>query len=353
MLVSDEGMSSGLTLGQARAQLPTAALSAQNAATATLAAAQINPATSWLITSGKWRGTVQRAVFDIRTLLVDDEQQPAYITLPRSMLTVEAAVFQGTGDQYRSWQRVDIANEWYQWIPGGPGYISNPPLNTAAFVSLGDGFVFFAQLPSDGQIKFTTTAAESANTINVRGFNSSGSKVYTGTGASRIEGENVTIPTVLGNSVTTSTTWNEGDSVYGVVKPQTNGVILVYHVASGSGTETLISSYEPGETTPNYRRYLVPKPCVEDSQCVVWAKVQHVPVAVDNDQIIPGNLNALEMALMAVGFRRKAEMERALEYFNLAIVELNDELFDFNAEESWPVMQIDPAMTLGPNANLF
>lgn len=335
-------MSSGLTLGQARAQLPTAALSAVNAATAALAAAQINPAIAWVISSGLWRGTVQHAAFEIQ----DDK----YITLPRGMLTVQAAVMQGTGDDFRSWASYPVANEWFQWVPGGPGFNSNPPCSTPVFESIGDGFVFFMELPTTGQLKFTNTTTESAGTVNIRGFDSSGDKVFTGTGAARVEGENIAMPTTASTSTTTNTTWNEGNSVYGIVKPTTNGILNVYCV--NGATETLIASYEPGETTPNYRRYLVPKSCIEDAQVVVRAKIAQVPVVVDNDQIFPGSLTALELALMAVQFRRKSEMKRAMEYLQMSVEQLNAEVFDFNSINSLPVMQIDPAMALGPCANL-
>lgn len=331
-------MSSGLTLYIARTSLPTAALSAQKAATAALAAPDINSAMSWVITDGKWRGTIQKAV-----LTIYDEEQ---VTLPRSMLTVQAAVMQGTGTNYRAWEPMRVANEWYQWIPGGPGFVTDPPNDTAAFTSMGDGFVFFRKLPSTGTIKITNTTTESAGSFNIRGYDSTGEKVFTGTGASRIEGENVAMPTVSGTSSTSTTVWDEDDSVYGIVKPTTNGVLLVYHVAASDGTNTLIARYDPGETVPNYRRYLVPKTMITDGQVVVIAKVAYVPVVVDNDQIVPGNINALEMALMAVNFRRKAEMERALQYLEMAQAELNAEVADFNPEQSWPTLAIDPACAM-------
>lgn len=334
-------MSSGLTLYQARTTLPTAALSAQKAATAALAAPDINAAASWLISGpagggDKWRGTIRQAVFTI----YDEE----YITLPRGMLTVQAATLQGTGDNYRQWCPFVVTNEWFQWIPGGTGFNSNPPDSTWTFNSVGDGFVFFRKLPSEGTIKITNTTTESAGSFNIRGYDSSGDKVFTGTGASRIEGENVAMPTVSGTSTTSSTVWDDGDSVYGIVKPTTNGVLLVYHVASVGGTETLIARYDPGEVNPNYRRYMVPGACITDGQVVALCKIAFVPVVVDNDQITPGNLIALEIALMAVNFRRKAEMDKATQYLQMAIDELNSEVFTFNAEQSLPTLQISPVL---------
>lgn len=327
----------GLTLGFARANLPAAALSPEQAASIPLSARAVNAAISWIFQNEKWLGTVQEAVFTI----YDDVQ----ITLPRDIRTIEASVLQGTGENYRQWVPMNVASEWYQWIPGGGGFVSNPPWNTSALTSLGEGFVFFRNLPSTGTIKIYNVTTETAGTINIRGYDSAGTKVYTGVGASRVEGENVAQPTTASTSVTTSTTWNEGNSVYAIVKPTTNGILKFYHVATDA-TETLIGSYEPGETNPNYRRYLVPRSCISNDtrQVVGRCKRNQVDVVVDNDQIIPGNLQALEMALMAVQFRRKADIQLAGTYIQLAIDQLNQEVEEFNAEQSWPTLQIQPVL---------
>ncbi len=333
-------MSSGLTLGFARANLPTAALSAQTAASASLSAAVINAATSWIMNNGKWIGTLQEAVFTIW----DNVQ----ITLPRSMLTIEASVLQGTGDQFRQWVPMNVANEWFQWIPGGGGFISNPPWNTQVLTSLGEGFVIFRDLPSDGAIKiYATTTETTATKINIRGFDVSGNKVYTGTGASRIEGEDVSVPANAGAPVTTGNAWNAGNSLYAIIKPTTNGVIQFYHVAPDL-TETKIGEYEPGETNPNYRRYLVPRYCIssDNRQVVGRCKRAQVDVVVDNDQIVPGNLVALEMLLMAQGFRRKADKILADSYLKDALDQLNNEVADFNAEQSWPTLQLQTVLAM-------
>lgn len=332
-------MSSGLTLGFARANLPTAALAPSVAASVPQSAAAINAVTSWILNNGMWVGTLQEAVFTIW----DNVQ----ITLPRSMLTIQASVLQGTGDQFRQWVPMNVANEWFQWIPGGGGFVSNPPWNTQVLTSLGEGFVIFRDLPSTGTIKIYNATTETAGTINIRGYDSAGAKVYTGVGGSRVEGENVAQPTTANTSVTTATTWNSGNSLYAVVKPTTNGVIRFYHVAADL-TETKIGEYDPGETNPNYRRYLVPRYCIsnDNRQVVGLCKRAQVDVVVDNDQIVPGNLQAIEIGLMALNFRRKADKALADSYINDAIAQLNNEVEDFNASQSWPTLQIQPVLAM-------
>lgn len=334
-------MSSGLTLGIARALLPTAALPASRAVSAATAAPYINAATSWLLSHGKWRGAVAAVVF-----AVNDNVQ---VTLPRGMLAILGGIIQGVANP-RLQYRFPVMNEWYQWLPGGPGLVTHPPYDTQGFEAQGDGFVIYRDLPAAGTIKVYSTATESAGTINIRGF-SGGQKVFTNTGpgSSRVEGENVAMPTTANTSVSTVTVWDAGNSLYGVVKPPTNGVVNFNQVGS---TETQIGSYEPGEQVPCYRRYLVPQRFNSDGQLVAICKRRHVDVVVDNDPIVPGNITSLEIALMAVDFRRKAETERANEYIKLAIDELNSELAEFEAEQSYGAVQIDPFIGMGGVPNL-
>lgn len=330
-------MSSGLTVLQARTLLPTAALPAQRAVSAATASPYFNAATSWLLSHGKWRGTVAVAVFQVTNNV--------QVTLPRGMLSILGGIIQGVGNEFRQQYRWPVMNEWYQWIQGGPGLATNPPYNTQGFEAQGDGFVIFQDLPSASAVTLTTSTTESAaQVVNIRGY-SGGQKAYTGTGAARIEGENVTLPTSPG-PVTTSTVFDAGNSLYGITKPTTNGVVTM------SVPGNTIGLYEPGEQVPCYRRYLVPKRCADSGQLVAICKRRHVDVLVDNDEIIPGNLTALEIALMAVDFRRKAETERADQYIKLAIDELNSELSQFDAEQSYGTMQIDPSVGMVSVPNL-
>jgi hypothetical protein len=338
-----EAMSSGLTLYAARTTLPSVVFTPGQSASAALAAPPINAATSWLLSEGRWRGTKQAMA-----LTVYDDQ----ITLPREALCVLSAIVQGTGDNFRSQARYAVSNMWYQWIPNGPGVVVNPPYDVSQFTDRGDGYVTFRPLPSDGVLKLYNSTTESAGTVNIRGYDSTGAKVFTGTGASRIEGENLAQPTTASTSSTTSTTWNAGDSLYAIVKPATNGVMSLYHVASG-GTETLIATFEPGETIPNYRRYYVPQRREDGTdQVVALVKRKHVDVRADNDMILPGNLRALELAMMAVNFQRKSELKLANDYIANAIKELNAELEDFDSEQSYGVAQLDRFQSMGSVPNL-
>lgn len=165
------------------------------------------------------------------------------------------------------------------------------------------------------------------------------------------EGEDLILPNSV-SDVTSATTFDAGNSLYAIVKPTTIGVLTFYHVAE-DGTETLIGRYEPGETIPNYRRYFVPQRTGDDGNVIALCKRKFVPVAVDNDQIIPGNLTALELAMMAVNYRRNAEMARARDYIAMAIDELNSSMEEFESVQSLGSVQVDQFVGMGSGFNIL
>lgn len=288
-----------------------------------------------------WRGVKQRMV-----LAVYNDQ----ITLPRSALRILSAVIQGTGTGYRNAWQYPLRNDWFQWLPTGPGMITDPPYDVGAFVDQGDGFLTLRNLPSAGTLKVYNSTTESAGSFHVRGI-SSGNKVYTGTGAARIEGENIAMPTTASTSTVSATTFDAGDSLYAIIKPLTNGVVTLYHVA-GDATETLIGRYEPGEQAPNYRRYYSPQYDSATQQVVALVQRRQVDVRADNDEVVPGNLRALERALESINFERKAELERAQQYLALAIRALNAEL-EVGMSPDYGRVHLDRISGMGAIPNLI
>ncbi len=326
-----------LTLGIARSKLSAACVPPAALTTAALAAPFINMATEQLLNRGNWRGTNRKTAFAV----YDDQ-----FTLPRGLVTAKAAVIQGE-DSPTYVCSYPIRNEWYEFIPGGEGYIADVPCDVGAFTDRGDGFVTFRDMPSGGKLKIYNSTTESAGSFHVRGL-VDGQKLYTGTGASRIEGVNIAIPTTSGNSTLGTHTFDAGASLYSIVKPVTNGVVTLYHVADDD-TETLIGRFEPGETLPSYRRYYVPRRANDDGQVVAMCKAKHYDVVSDNDEIFPGNINALEYALFALNYRRKDELERSQQNFELAKDELNAELEQFTAEQSLGHVSIDERCQMTEN----
>lgn len=303
---------------------------------------------SSLLVEGKWLGTMQTAVFEADDWVTDG----IYITLPRGLQTLEAATIRGNAnddDNRRLCQwRSAVKNEWYQFIPGSLGLVLNPPCDTPAFVAQGDNFLTFRNLPAKGKLRITTTAVEAAAlTFAIRGY-LDGQKVFSSSGT--VEGESLTIPIVSGTSATTTSSFDEGDSLYSIIKSPTVGLLNFYLVSDSDSSVTKIGQYEPGELLPCYRRYLVPTPfCNEDgtgdnadNQLITLCKRRYVPVVVDNDEIYPGNINALEMALSAIKARRSNNLGDYRDFMGQAISLLNSELDDANAEQSYGTVQMSP-----------
>lgn len=328
---------SRLTLGVARASLPSVCFGPGQQATADGAAPAINAACRWLFSHGKWRGTVRDVAF-----AVYDNQ----IILPRNIGTILGGGVRGVGDRSLVYAGYTVQNDWYQFLPGGPGNIVNQPYDVSGFTSAGDGFVTFRELPSVGRLKVVTTNVEAGSLeFHFRGINN-GAKIWSNVGDDQIEGETMTIPQASGANVYSQLSVT---SLYSITKPVTNSLIALYHVADSDGTATHVGTYEPGEQLPCYRKYFVPQREDDTDIVVARCKLKPVDVVVDNDEIIPGNLTALELALIAVNYRRKDDLQKAGHYMTMAIDELNSELEEYNAGQGAGNISIDPTLAMAGN----
>jgi len=107
------------------------------------------------------------------------------------------------------------------------------------------------------------------------------------------------------------------NSIQNVAKDTTIGAVQVYGVNPSTDEQTLLSIYAPNETTPSYRRYFLqnlPQKCCDcDSpngvvQVTAMAKLEFVPVAVDTDFLLIGNIPALKEECQSI---RYSEMDVA------------------------------------------
>lgn len=279
---------------------------------------QINFVLGVAFQSGKWKGTVAYAQFPIYDA---EENGEAYrqLTLGRRFETALGVKFErdtGFGGSR------PIHNQWWQWRQGHSSWFSDGCGNPNSGLQDVGEVVIFRDLPSAGTIKIYNSTTESAGSVNVRGF-ASGAKVFTGTGASRIEGENIAMPTTPGTSTTSATTFDAGLSLYAIVKPSTNGTLSIYHV--NGATETLLGIYEPGETTPAWRRYRIASWHDEDS-ALVMAKLRHVTLVADNDLVVPDNEQALYYGLRGKNYDDRHDDDKANLYWSKFYDSLNGQL---------------------------
>lgn len=288
---------------------------------------RLNLACERLIQAGNWRSTKDAVVFSVH--IRDDKT--AFITLPRQYNTVLAAVVFWNRDANDQTRRcgfpMTIRDEWYSFLGSGVGYQNNALYQWGnGFIPETDRFTTFKDwiVPVKLRFKFAATEAN-GGIINVRGV-SGGQPIYTGAGASTIEGENLTIA----GATTLTTTSNFDLPPYSLVKPLTYGVVSMY--TWDGTTETLVARYNPSETSPQWRRYRVPA-CSQwteasPGQFLAICKREWVIISNANDPVIPGNVGALRFALEALLKEDAQDFPRAEEWWGKAQQLLANEVED-------------------------
>lgn len=249
------------------------------------------------------------------------------ITLPRELQAMKKAGYVGPQGEFQ----VPIRNQWYQFHLNGPGFWNpdNPRISFIQFEDLGDGYCTFQLSSSEFKLKVTTDVAETGN-ITFYGFDTNGNPIYTG----------ATLGTTLDLSLApvTGSQVFSGGGLASVIKPITNGNVYLYSVDNVTAVETLIATYQPGETVPSYRRYQVVGQPNEDRQFKALCKRAYVPVIADNDTIIPDNLGALKLGLMALSCEAKQDMQQAQYFWGQSVNTLNAALAEWQGDVSFPIV---------------
>ena len=130
-----------------------------------------------------------------------------------------------------------------------------------------------------------------------QGKDQNGSTISTQDNLNQVLGEFVTFATPFAD-----TTFQYTAPLTGIQKDVTNGFAQIFQVDPSTGVETLLLTMEPSETVAGYRRYylngLPPSCCayptpVTTLQVTAIAKLELIPVRVDTDYCLIGNLEAL------------------------------------------------------------
>jgi hypothetical protein len=110
----------------------------------------------------------------------------------------------------------------------------------------------------------------------------------------------------------TTTTTQQYTEMPFIEKAITGATVSFYSVDTTTAVETLLCAYEPSETVPAYKRYMVP--AADGSTFACLCKLAFVPAINDADLIIPSVLDALILGLMSFQFRDKNDAERSALY---------------------------------------
>jgi hypothetical protein len=180
--------------------------------------------------------------------------------------------------------------------------------------------------------------------ILVQGLDQNGNKIRSLDNGYDIEGIYVTLASPFVDMTTNLS------KLEGIQKDITVADVLMYEVDSITGTQTLLSRYEPSERNPAYRRYFVngvPSNCCDGkttTQITGMAKMEFIPVVVDQDWLLIGNIPALKMECESIRYSEfdSVEAQRTSKSKHKeAILLLNQELVHYLGRTS-------PAVNFAP-----
>lgn len=248
------------------------------------------------------------------------------LTFPRQVAAIEAMWVCG--------QPVTLRNQWFEYLDSGP-WLQTPEgrrcteTNGASinrfgqfWCNFGNGYdrgtaCTFADIRGlNKKVRVDAAVAEADDArILLQGFDENSQWIRTEVDGEWIDGEYVDISTTPTNST------KFFSNLTAVIKPVTNGNVRLYEYNNDTTDQRAIAVYEPTEINPSYRRMLVPglssarccnQDCDDDSddecrrvQVTCIARLEYVPVAHDNDWVIPGNPDAVAEMMQSV---REGEM---------------------------------------------
>lgn len=308
-------------------------------------AAYVNEATQRLLFAGGetgWYGTWAKMAFNV------DSVNDPYITLPRTVARLAAIDVCN--------YPVAIQNEWYEFLQFGIGLQpANRCQQPCQLLQAYDrGVVITAyDLDTDTGAKtlrlYPTSSLDVGSRVLLQGKDQNGVAIWNLDGPNRVEGEYVTLASPFVDTVAQFT------EVTGIQKNTTYGRVSIYQVDPDDGESSLLVTMDPGEQVAGYRRYFLnglPRNCcnggdTETVQVTALAKLEFIPVAVDQDYCLIGNLPALKEECQSV---RYGEMDNpsaqvlATQKHKEAIRLLNQELTHY-------LGRLQPAVNVAPFGN--
>lgn len=236
-----------------------------------------------------WWGTWAKMVFNV------DKTDP-FITLPREVARLINV------DICRS--PVFVQNEFYEFLQFGIGLQDpRPPFgqcrnNHCVIPEAFDrgSFPSFTDLQEGSMLRvYLTDTNDIGKRVLVQGTDTSDNPIISLDGTDNVLGVFLDLTTPFTDSPTLN-------SLTGIQKDTTSGPVRFYQVDPDTSEETLILTMEPSEQVASYRRYFLaglPKNCCHPlndttkAQVTAMAKLEFVPVLVDTDYLLIGNIEAL------------------------------------------------------------
>lgn len=284
-----------------------------------------------------WYGTWSEVAFNLVS------RNNPYITCPREVARLERIDLCGRP----CW----IQNQFYEYLDFGNGRMPKRHHDSDCLrmaYTRNNVFTFTDQSISPCTLRiYTSDPADQAdgNRVFLQGLDQNGSQIYTTDGLTEVMGEFVVVGTPFADST------YQYSQITGIQKDVTVGFIQIFQVDPVTGNQTLLLTMEPSETVAGYRRYylngLPPSCCNAPTttvplQVTAIAKLELVPVAVDTDYLLIGNLEAITEEVQSVRYSeidsesaKKMAQEKHLQAIRLLQGELVHYLGKNNASVSF------------------
>ena len=298
----------------------------------------LNEAQRRLLYRGKWVGTIARYRICINN---------SCFTWPRNIETIEAWSLCSTPGVIR--------NAFFEFLGNGPGRMTED--TSAVHTLLDRGFAATFDDPvatAENKVRLHSSVTETAGLYaNIQGFDENAQWVRTLHSGSWIDGENIEISSTYQYS---TTRWS---NITGFNKPVTNGPLWLYEYSTTlSSVVKALGYYENDETVAYYRRSMIPgladagSCCGSESDCsnktiMVLAKLAYIPVRVDADYLLLGNLPALKDMVRSIDFAEKNMPAEAAAYEASAIRELQNELNSHSGSGVVQPIRVENSSTFG------
>lgn len=304
-------MPSDLTVAQARVEL--GAVADPSGQHPELFLPLLNRASESIIDDGQWKGLLGEINF-----LSSD----GYVTLPRRWESVVAARMGCRAD-------APVYGRYHEFSSYGPRYFTNLEYTLGCLVDQGE-YPTQVYQPTALPIRLTiANAADAGKVVRLYGVDTNGDVIFDSTGVEGIE------YTLVSPTVTTA----ESFLLTNVVKPVLRGTLTVSSV--DGATVTPLSTYEPTEVNPLYRRYKVGTHEARDDDLPVirtLCKRRFITLVNETDPVFPSNLRALRAAMNASKLEAQGayEVEVANGFWNTCYTELNNSLRQYRGSIRTP-----------------
>lgn len=234
-----------------------------------------------------WWGTYSEVAFSL-------SRTTPYVTLPRDIARIEGATVCD--------KPIPVENQFVQFLVFGNGRLRKERrcgVQTMQAVSRNNA-VLFQDMTNPPQLIriYISDERDVGKRVLIQGTDSNGNTVFSTDVRTEVLGIFVPLESPF------ATTALQFNTITGVQKDSTNGKIEIFQVDPNDGTEILLLTMAPSETTASYRRFFfnnIPCSCCSvpnqpegTVQVTAIAKMELLPLIVDTDYTVLTGIGAIE-----------------------------------------------------------